>query len=261
MLEFLRYDGRKRLSGSVVLAAGLSLLATLVIWVYPSIQTAFEDDELLAAYPDELLRLLDVQTVTSLAGFLAFEFYVFGWTILLGLYLAYSAAGAIADDVDRGRMDSLLSMPVSRTRLLVERFGALGVPILTVNLLVPPVVLAGAALIDEPLSATAVLGVHLLSVPYLFACAGIGLVCSVVVDRVSVAQRLALGVVFGLFLVESVLQGTEYEAVGSVAPMRYFDPNAVLLDGQYDLIGAVVLVAMTVGFVLLSAAWFRRVDL
>ena len=261
MFEFLRYDGRKRLKGSVYLSIGMALLAVIVIWVYPSFRDAFDDvDEFLAAYPPEILQLFDIRTMGSIEGFLAFELYVFGWIILLGLYLAYSAAGVIADDVDRGRMDSLLALPVSRPRLLVEKFAALGVPIVVVNVLIPPVVLGAAWLVDEPMSVVDVLAVHLLSIPYLFACAGIGILCSVAFDRVSIAQRVALGATFALFLIESLLEGTDFEFVGAIAPMRYYDPNAILLDGTYDLVGAGILVAMTLVLVVVSQFWFTRKD-
>lgn len=262
MFEFLRYDARKRRRESLYLSIAMSLLAAVVIWVYPSFSEAFDDlDEFLEAYPDEILRLFDIRTMDSLEGFLAFELYVFGWVILLGLYLAYGAAGIVASDVEHGRADALLAMPVSRARLLAERFAALGVPILVVNLTVPVVVLAGAWLVDEPLSVVDVVAVHALSVPYLFACAGIGILCSVVFDRTAIAQRVALGGTFGLFMVESLLDGTDYEAVGAVTPMRRFDPNDVLLESTYDLVGAAVLVGMAVGLVLLSQVIFTRKDI
>lgn len=261
MFEFLRYDARKRLKGSVYLTLGMVALAGMVIWVYPSFRDAFDPEQFLEIYPEEILRLFDIQTMSSIEGFLAFELYVFGWVILLGLYLAYSAAGVIADDVDRGRMDSLLAMAVSRPRLLVERFAALGVPILMVNLVLPPVVLLGARLVDETMSVADVLAVHLLSVPYLFACAGIGILCSVAFDRAAIAQRVALGGTFGLYLTESLLDGTDYEAVGALTPMRYYDPNEVLIGGTYDLVAAAILVAMTLVLLGASAVWFRRKDL
>lgn len=261
MLEFFRYDARKRLKGSLYLTIGMALLAAMVIWIYPSFRDAFDEDELLEAYPPAVLELFDVETMASLEGFLAFELYVFGWIILLGLYFAYSAAGVIADDVDRGRMDTLLAMPVSRPRLLAEKFAALAVPIVTVNVLMPPVVLAGGWLVDESMSVADVFAVHLLSIPYLFACAGIGILCSVAFDRVSIAQRVALGVTFVLFLGESLLEGTDYETIGAISPARYYDPNEILLQGTYDLVGAGVLVAMTVALVVVSQVWFVRTDI
>lgn len=263
MFELTRYDGRHRLRGSVYLSIALSLLAVVVVWIYPSFSGSFEDvdEEFLRAYPEGVIQLFDIRTMASLEGFLAFELYIFGWTILLGLYLAYLGAGTIAADVEHGRMDILLSMPISRARVVGEKFASLAVPIVVVNVITPIVVYVTAVAVDEPIAIGDVAAVHALSIPYLFACAGIGLVASVVAARASIAQRIALGVVFGLFMLESLLAGTEYESIGAVAPMRYFDPNAILLDGQYDLVGAGVLLATTVGLVLLSQIWFGRKDL
>jgi len=122
----------------------------MVIWVYPSFEAEVDLDQLLAAYPEPVLQVMGVQTMASLGGFLSFELYTFGWIILLGLYLAYATAGAIADDVDRGRMDVLLSMPISRSRVVAERFAAMTVPIVGANVLPPIVVYVGARLIDHP---------------------------------------------------------------------------------------------------------------
>jgi ABC-2 type transport system permease protein len=261
MFEFARYDARKRVRGSVFLAVGMSLLAAFAVWAYPSYSEALDMDQLRDAFPEPMIRAFNIESMASLEGFLAVELYMFGWIILLGLYLAYSAASIVADDIDRGRMDTLLSMPVSRPRLAIERFVALGVPILAVNVLVPVVVLVSAALIGESLSVVDLVALHLLSIPYLFACAGIGLLASVLFDRASIAQRVALGVTFGIYLLDSLLRGTDAELLGALAPMRYFDPNEVLLDGTYDLVGTAVLVGMTALLVAVSQAWFVRRDI
>jgi ABC-2 type transport system permease protein len=262
MFELLRYDGRKRLRESFYLALGLSVLAAFVIWAYPSFSEAFEDtDALLDAYPDGVIQLFDVRTMSTLEGFLAFELYVFGWILLFGLYLAYSAAGVIAGDVEDGRADTLLAMPLSRSRLLAERFGALAVPILVVNLVVPVVVLVGSWLIDDPLSVVDVYAAHLLSIPYLFACGGIGILCSVVFDRAGVAQRVALAGTFGLYLLESLLEGTDFQPLGALSPVRYYDPNGILLDGNYSPLAAATLVGMTLFLVVASQLLFTRKDI
>jgi len=262
MADLARYEGRNRLRGSLYLSIAMSLLAVVVIWIYPSFAESFDDvdEDLLAAYPEEVIQLFDVRTMASLEGFLAFELYVFGWTILLGLYLAYLGAGTVVDDVERGRMDVLLAMPISRARVVVEKFAALAVPVVTVNVLTPVVVYVAARLVEEPIPAADVAAVHLLSIPYLSACAGIGLFASVVANRTAIAQRAALGVTFGLFMLESLLAGTDYEGIGAIAPMRHYDPNGILLDGVYDLSGVAVLVAMTAGLLVASVGWFRRRD-
>ena len=122
-------------------------------------------------------------------------------------------------------------------------------------------VFVGSGLIGESIAVADLLAVHLLSVPYLFACASIGLVVSVVSDRADIAQRLALGVVFGLYLIESLVVGTDYQVLGVVAPSRHYDPAAVLIDGTYDIVGAVALAVMTGLFLVASIVWFRQRDL
>ncbi|MEF8775299.1 MAG: ABC transporter permease subunit [Haloarculaceae archaeon] len=261
MFEFARYDGRKRLRGSLYLALGMAALAAFAVWAFPSYSEAMDMDQLLEAFPEAMIQAFNIRSMSSLEGFLAVELYMFGWVILLGLYMAYSAASIVAADVERGRLDTLLAMPVSRPRLALERFAALAVPILAVNLAIPIVVIGTAGVIDLSIAVGDVVALHLLSIPYLFACAAIGLLASVLFDRASVAQRVALGVTFGLYLLESLLAETSLEWIGVVAPMRYFDPNAVLLDSTYDLGNVAVLLVMGGLFVLASQVWFVRRDL
>jgi ABC-2 type transport system permease protein len=208
-----------------------------------------------------VLSAFGIKSMSTLGGFLAVELYGFAWVILLGLYFAYSAASLVADDVERERMDMLLSLPVSRSRIVFEKYLSLVVPILVVNAITGVVVYVGGHLIEHPIPASDLFVVHALSVPYLLACAGIGLVASVAFDRESVAQRVGLAVVFALFLVESVVSDTDYEALGTVAPMRYYDPGAILVDGQYDVAGAALLFVVAVALVVASQQWFQRKDI
>lgn len=57
---------------------------------------------------------------------------------------------------------------------------------------------------------------------------------------------------------ESVLDVTDYARAGAVT--EYLDPSAVLVDGQYGLVGAAVLLSAT-ALVELSRREFRRRDL
>ncbi len=58
MFELTRYDGRRRVRGSIALSVGLSALAAMVIWVYPSFEAEVDLDQLLAAYPDPILQVM-----------------------------------------------------------------------------------------------------------------------------------------------------------------------------------------------------------
>lgn len=244
-----------------MLSIGLATLAAMVVWLYPSFREGVDVEQILQAYPEPVLRAFGVQSFATLEGFLAVELYNFAWLLLLGLYFAYSAAGLVSDAVEHDRMELLLSLPISRARVVAESFGSLLVPIVVANVATPVVVYVGSRLVDYPVPPVELLMVHVLSIPYLLACASVGLVASVAFDRAAIAQRVALGAVFALFLVETIVVDTDYEWLGVVAPMRHYDPNAILLGSEYDLVGAAALLAATALLVVTSQLWFSRTDI
>jgi ABC-2 type transport system permease protein len=261
MFEFTGYDGRRRLRGASVLTGGLAVLTALYLYLFPSIAGSIDLDAYTESMPPALREAFGIDSLGTVEGFLASELYAFGVVLLLGLYLAYSAAAIVAGDVETGRMDMLLSLPVSRSRLLLERFAALLVPIGVATVVLPVVVYAGVAAIGESIAVSDLLVVHLLSVPYLLAVAAIGLLASVVFDRASLAQRAGAGAVFGLFLVDSLVAGTGVAWLGALSPSRYYDPTAVLVRSEYDVAGGLVLLAFAGVVVLVARALFRRRDI
>jgi ABC-2 type transport system permease protein len=263
MLEIARYETEKRRRGTVALAVGIGVLALVFVAFFPSLDSADVDiDAMLAAYPPAIQEAFGIATLSTIEGFLAVEIYQFVWLLLLGLYFAYSAAGLIADDVERDRMDLTLSLPVSRSRVLAEKFLSLLVPILALNTVVAAAVYVGVLAIGQSIDPLDLAMVHALSVPYLLACGAIGLVLSVLVSRADVAKRIAIALVFVLFLIESVAASTEeFEWLGYVSPTRYYDPTAILVEGSYDLVGAAVLLGATVALVLLARFRFSGADI
>jgi ABC-2 type transport system permease protein len=262
MLEFARFEARRRAKGTAALVGGVSLIAASFTGLFPSIEAADVDmDAYVEAFPPALQEAFGIAALDTIEGFLAVELYQFVWLLLLGLYLAYSAAGLIAGDVERDRMDLTLSLPVSRTRVLAEKFLTLLVPILALNAVVPVVVYASVAAIGQSIDPVDLIAVHLLSIPYLLACAGIGFVLSVLVDRADLAKRAAIVVVFVLFLVESLAASTEnLEWLGAVSPTHYYDPTAILVEGSYDLTGGAILLVATLGLLFASRLQFLRSD-
>jgi len=260
MLEIARYAGRKRLKGSVAMTVGIAALTTMYVLLFPSITGAADLDEIIQAYPPSLVEAFGIRTLNTIEGFLATELYAFAWVLLLGLYFAYAGAGLIAADVERGRMDISLSLPITRSRLLLEKFASLLVPLVVTNAAMPVVVFLGVLAISEDVDMARILMAHVLSMPYLLSCGAIGLIASVAVDRASLAQRAAAGAVFALFLFESVVAGTDVEVLGALSPTRYYAPSDILVDGTYDFAGAAILLAGTAALVLASREWFRRKD-
>jgi ABC-2 type transport system permease protein len=173
MFEVTRYEARRRVRGALVLTALLAVFALFVVYLYPSIAASGVDFETyIESLPPAFQEgFVGDASLTTVEGFLSTEMYQFLWLIMLGLYIAYSAGSIVASDVESGRMDMLLAAPVSRSRVLVEKYLALLVPILLVNLVTPFVVYGGLLAIGERVDTLSLFAVHLLSIPYLLASA------------------------------------------------------------------------------------------
>ncbi|MFB6103308.1 MAG: ABC transporter permease subunit [Haloplanus sp.] len=262
MLETTRYEARRRVRGTLALAVLLGAFALLIIYIFPTIAESSADiDALLQSLPEQFREGFGAETYTTIEGFVAAELYQTVWVLLLGLYMAYAAGGILADDIESGRLYLVLATPVSRKRVAFEKFLALGLPIVVLNLSMPLVVFGGTIVIGYPLDPYYLLVVHALSIPYLLVCSGIGMALSVTFDRGDVAQRSAIAIVFLFFLLDTVTVGTDFEWLGVVSPTRYLDPTAVLLHETIDLVDPLLLFLVAIMLVFLSLAHFQRRDL
>lgn len=262
VLELARYAVERRLRGIAALSVLLVGLALATGAFFPSVAaSAPELEAYVENLPPAFRAAFGIETFATIEGFLATEFYQFAWVLLLGMYFAYRAGSAVAGDVETDRIELLLALPISRGQLVGERYLAMVPAMVAVNVAGIAGVMLATTAVGEGISLADLLAVHLLSLPYFLACAGLGLVLSVLVSRADHANRGAIGLVFGLFLLDSLAAASAFEWIGAVSPTRYFDPTAVLVASEYDLVGGTVLLGVAVGLVVLSIAAFRRRDL
>lgn len=261
MLETVRYESEQRLPGSLVLAVGLAAFAAMMVLIAPGLLGEVDMAALAEQLPPAFVEAFDLELMGTIEGFLAIELYQFLWLVGLGAYVAYSAGSTIAGDVETGRIDTLLAAPISREHLLAEKYLALLTPILFANVAVFSVVFAGTRFVGEPIAAADLVAVHALSLPYFLCCGAFGMLASVAAPGRVVAEGIAAGGVVGTFLLDTVAQSSDRTWLGTVAPMRYYEPTAILTASEYDLADAGILLAATVLLLAGSALWFREVDI
>src|SRR6056297_3193556 len=136
MFEITSFEAGRRLRGSVLLAGALVALIALTVGLFPSIQeTGADFDAYLESLPPEARRAFvgNVTTLTTIEGYLVSQLYQFGWVLFLAIYYAYAAAGTVAGEVERGTVGLTLSLPVSRTRVVVGKFLSLVPDVVLVN--------------------------------------------------------------------------------------------------------------------------------
>ncbi len=262
MFETMRYESRRRVKGTAALTVLLAAFIGLVIYIYPSFaESTAEIDALLESLPQAFREGFGAASYATIEGFLSAEVYQFLWVLLLGLYFTYAGGGLLANDIETGRLYMVLATPISRTRLALEKFLSLFVPLVTLNTVIPLFVFGASIAIDYVVDPWHLFLVHVLSVPYLLVCSGIGLVLSAVVDRGDVAQRSGIALVFLLFMLDSVTVETDFEWLGTVSPTRYFDPTEILLEETLDLEGTLLLLFVAAVLLVVGLALFQRRDI
>lgn len=255
------YEFEKRRRGVAVLTVLLSALAALDVAFFPSLQASGVDlDEYMESLPPAMRELFGGVSLGTIEGFLVAEFYQFAWVLLLGMYVAYRAGGLLAGDVERDRMDLLLSTPVSRRVVVLGKYGSLVPALVVLNAVLPAVVYVAVGLVGESIAPGRLVMVHLLSFPYLLACGAAGVLASAVASKADVGQRAGMGVVFAMYLLDSATARTGVEWVARLTFPHYYDSAPVLTAGEYDLAGAAVLLAAAAALVGVAAWQFDRRD-
>lgn len=260
LAAILRFEAASRLRVTAALAMLFSLFGGIYLWVGPQLVAGEAIQEMLDAMPPLLVELLGFESLGSLEGLLAGEFYTLAWIVGFGAYIAYTAAAAVAGDLQNDRMDTVLAAPVSRRSVLLGTYLALLAPIVLVNMVVPVTLFLGSVAVGDVLALHGLLMVHLLSMPYLLLWGAVGVLLGVLIRGGRRAGRVAIGLVFALWVFESVIGTTDVAWLGSISPVRYFDPHAILVLQRYDLEGAGILLAGTALLLGLAHVRFRHMD-
>jgi ABC-2 type transport system permease protein len=262
-LDVLAFEARRRLRAVLALSAVLGLLIFLTVGLFPTLEGASEALEVyLETLPEDARRAFvgDVDTITTIEGYLVSQLYQTAWLLLLGVYYAYAGASLIASEVENRSIEFLLIAPLSRTRIVAGKFAALVPSVLAVNVLTMVLVDAALLSIDETVDGVNLALVHAFSIPYLLSCAGVGLVFSVRFDETRRAQTLAIGTIFAMFILDNLTFDTDFEWLGAIAFSRYYDPGDLLVDGLVEF-GDVAALLVAVLLALMAAAeLFERRD-
>lgn len=116
------HEHRRSLAGW---SAGLFFFAVLMAALYPTIRDNPQIAGLRESYPKALRSLFAITDLTTGTGFIRAEVFSLVGPLLLIILAVLWGGDLIAGEEDRGTIDILLANPVSRTRVLLEKWAAL----------------------------------------------------------------------------------------------------------------------------------------
>lgn len=203
---------------------------------------------------------LGMQDLTSPEGYLHSTFFALLGALLMIMVGVILGARAIAGDEENGMLDLILAHPVSRTRLVAERFASLAVALLLLGAVVWVGILAAAGLADmaipiEGLTA-AVLGLVLVSLLF----GTVALAIGALTGRRSLTLGLTAAIGVTSYLVNNLAsQVGSLEDAEKVSPFYYYVGVDPLQRGLAA--GPPAVLAVTTLALLVLSVWaFNRRD-
>jgi ABC-2 type transport system permease protein len=104
---------------------GLVTLTLITILYYPAVRATPALNQMMQDMPEGLRSLFGGGDIVSPAGYLTAELFALMVPLLFLIYAVNLGVGAIAGEEERGTLELLLALPVSRRRVVVEKFAAL----------------------------------------------------------------------------------------------------------------------------------------
>ena len=263
MVTVLRYS-YLRFRGSI-LGWGLSLavLGGYLAQFYdtlasPDMRSQLE--ALISGYPPELMAFFgEFQDMFSPSGFLNIEFFSY-MTIILGIFILLAGSDLLSGDEESGKLDLLLSYPVSRRTFFFGRLFAFILAFLSI------LVIAWLAFVISIPSTTMDISPVQMAFPFLslFGVLLLFAALALLLSQLLPSRRMA-AMVTGLLLVASFFITSlarideRLEQISQFSPLNYYQ-GGLALEGM-NWTWMLVMLGFSLMFILLAWWRFERRDI
>lgn len=250
----LRLRRRAMIGWSIALV----LLSLMMLAFYPAVRDQPGLDEMMLAIPEEMRPMLGALDMTSPAGYLSSQLYLYFLPALLFVFAIGRGAAAIAGEEEDRTLDLLLSQPISRTALYAQKLLALlaQIALLVTASALPLMVFGNGVGLTVPLVQLLAVNVQLFVV--VTALSLFALAVGAATGRRGVGIAVASGYAFIGYLVDGLGQTVTWlEHFRPLTTWRWYEADAILRNG-FILGGTFVLLLATVCITMLGVWGFGR---
>ncbi|MGK5518182.1 ABC transporter permease subunit [Micromonospora sp. URMC 107] len=250
-------DDRRVLAGWTV---GATLAAIAYASFYPQISGG-QMAEAVAGYPEALREAFRLDDLTSAAGYLGSSVFGLILPLIAMFYGAATGARAIAGDEESGRLDLILAHPVSRTRLVLHRFGALsaGALVIAFAIFLGMLAIRGSAkLTDVTVTEFAAQCLNLALLGIVFGALAIGI--GAATGRRGLVFTITAGTGVIAYALHTFAGQLGADSGRLLSPFHYYIGGEPLDNGM-QWADASVLLGVALALVAVGTVWFNRRDL
>jgi ABC-2 type transport system permease protein len=223
----------------------------------PAIVTAFMSFARIVSF------LGDFYAMNTPEGYITFRYMETIMPILLSIWPILAGARMVRGEEERGTMDVLLATSQSRTRLLLQKAGALAIALLVIAVLFAVGIVAGEATLGGGhvnVVRALLAGLNLVNLTFFF-----GMV-ALLISQFTISRRAAAGLASGLLILFVLMNMVEREMSGAwvqyLSPVYYYNLNRPLLTSFPDQpLAVLVPLGLSVLCLVGSALLFARRDI
>lgn len=241
--------------------AGVAVLGVVMLAVFPSLHGNAGIAKLIDAYPETFRKMFAVADFTTGPGYLRSEIFSFTGPLLVVILGVLWGADAIAGEEQRGTIDLLMANPVSRRRVLLEKWAAVCAGVLVVTASLGAVLAVGDVALDMGVAAdrlaAATVATGLLAVLF----GTVALALSAATGRRGLARGLTAALAVASYLVSSL--GAAVAWLGHLRPVSpwYHALGVDPVGTGFAFWHLAVVVGATLCLVAVAVAAFDRRDL
>jgi beta-exotoxin I transport system permease protein len=235
----------------------LGLWSAFVVSIYPSIEDALT--KAVRNYPPALKQAFGIGELTSVEQYLHAEMLSLIVPLAVGYLAARSIAGGLSGAAESGRLDVLLSAPVSRRRLVTAGFCATAIELAAVLAVTVALTMLGSLLSGAHLCFGLTVAGYAEVWPLALLFAALGIVITGFSLRTSIVTGAVAGVLVGMYVIDLVGRldpGLDWVRYASV--FRYYGDA---IDNGIDPLAFIGVTAAALALAALGTALFERRDL
>jgi beta-exotoxin I transport system permease protein len=235
----------------------IGLWSAFVVAIYPTVEDALS--KAIASYPEALKQAFGIAELNSVEQYLNAEMLSLIVPLAVGYLAVRSIAAGLSGAAESGRLDVLLSAPISRSRLVASGFAATAVELAAVLAVGLALTALGSLLAGAGLSFTKALAGFANVWPLALLAAGFGVVVTGWSLRTSVVTGSIAGVLVAMYVADLIGRlDTDLDWVRYGSVFRYYGRA---IDEGIDPLAFLGVTAVAVACAALGALLFERRDL
>ena len=249
----------------LILVYGLGAMAFLWIYVitFISFSKSIDLAQLTKSLPESISKAfnIDLNTFNTLEGFLSTDPFAFLWPILMLFMVISSAGAAIAGEIEKGTIELLLSLPVSRLKIYLAKYYSNLIGLVVFIILSVLTAIPIAKLYGQNLTSVHVILMSLLGLIFGLAVLGLAMFFSSLFNekgKVYFATSGILIVMYVLNILASLKDSINDLKYASF--FYYYNSAQALQHGNIDKYAYLVFLGVAIVFTVAGAIIFTKKD-